>query len=366
MKNMLIVCLVVGLLLVLLLRVYETTPLERVALFGKNSLFLYCSSHLFYLDISTDSRFHTVTKLFTDYTPIFPGAPTAITGDSFYVGADNVLYEFDPSLDIRRQIAISEFGFDPAEYSFSGYAYAFKDLLWITAKKQSNPEYRPQYYFVIQWDTATSPETRKVSPTYKFPGRWTIDPVLHMLYVPGRHIMYHNFDTGETEFKDYGFYAYADYRDHQLLLSGMPEQKNYPITLLDLRTQQTTFLDTGAIARWGNEGTIYYSKGTTKLWKMELADRQPQPLYQATRFTWYWPAMSNIEVSESGRYLSFVYAKPKWLFSDQWRFIIVDLQDGTYRTFPRTYIGTFSVALWESDQMNHRNKQIQVDDTLTD
>jgi hypothetical protein len=361
-----IIFFVACMLLVLLVLTRKKSPLQEIQSFTVSTYYVNCDSNLFYLDISTDSRFRTGPRLFTDNIPIIPGAPTAIDGDSLFVGVDSDLYQFNPSFEILRKVSISEFGFDSTLYRFSTHAYAFEGKLWITAQKRMSAEYRPEFYFIIQWDTATPPDTRKVSPEYKFPGRWAIDTASNMLYVPGRQIMYHNFDTGKTQYKDIGFYAHADFQDNKLLLSGMSEQKNYPITLIDLHTQDTTFLDTGAIARWGPGGMIYYCKGTTQLWRMDSADRKPQALYRATRFSWYWPAMADIELSQSGRFLSFLYAKPKWIILDDWMFIIVDLREGTYRSFPKTYIGTFSVALWESDQMNRSNKQVKEDDAHAD
>lgn len=367
--------------LILFLRPSETSTLLESDYFSEPVFFVNCDRSIDYLDISTESQFRIGPQLFFGFVPSFPGAPIAVDGDSLYVGAKNILYEFDSSFDIRRQVCISEFGFEPSASRFDGHVYASERMLWITVSNWVDID-QPPGFFVIQWDTTSPPDTRKVSPEYSFHRRWAVDVESNTLYVPSaidHNTLCYSFDTEQVEYKAYGIYSNADIQNNMLLLSAELKSarlRNYPIALIDLDTDESTFLDTGAIARWGSEGMVYYCKGTTHLWQMNIADRQPQALYHATRLPSYWlPSyrlfpyrlrMADIEVSESGRYLSFVYAKPKWLFSDQWRFIIVDLQDGTYRTFPRTYIGTFSVALWESDQMNQRNKQIQVDDTLTD
>ena len=367
--------------LILLLRPSETSTLLESDYLSESVLFVNCDLMIRYLDISTESRFRIGPQLFFDFIPSFPGAPMAVDGDSLYVGVNNILYEFDSSFDIRRQVCISEFGFEPSAARFDGHAYASERMLWITVENWVGID-QPPCFFVIQWDTTSPPDTRRISPEYSFHRRWAVDVKSNTLYVPSAKdpdTLCYSFDTGQVEYKAYGIYSNADIQNNMLLLSAelrSARLRNYPIVLIDLDTDECTFLDTGAVARWGSGGMIYYSKGTTHLWQMDIADRQPKALYRATRFPSYWlPSyrlfpfrlrMADIEVSESGRYLSFVYAKPKWLLIDQWSFVIVDLQEGVYRSFPKTHIGTFSVALWEKDKITQPNKQMKVDDIHAD
>lgn len=217
-----------------------------------------------------------------DYYNIF-GADSC--GSSFYACDSDKLYEMDWSGAVKRSINISEFRLMPEDdYVFGSYLTVAEDSIWVPVYSQNG---LPK--LVMEWNLYESPENRMI---HEF--KWAEESPnmfgevgLEFTNEYGEWIevgLYH-LDAKEIVNTSWAEYYDRDFKSESLVAShdGCSDRDSFIYQISpDQSKKKITW---GSMALWGSDGYLYFTRGSSQLWRWNSNDGKIEKVFSASKQT---------------------------------------------------------------------------------
>ncbi len=329
-------------------QILSREPFKKVQLMQRHAILLNVDMEIKSMDVSVDERFHHWNRLFTGTLSIFPPPVLAVmkTQSRFFVGNNESLFEFDSGLQLIREIPLSLFNLGEG-FRLLGHAEASEDRLWFTIR-QENPVNNGSIScrrYVVEWKVNTNPAERIVSPeVFEY---WTVDPVTRILYIPTKASLYaFDYETALLKPLSYAGYGYyIDFASGQGLLLSNATGSLTPILRIapDGNTQT---ICKGGLATWGSDGTIYFCRGSTQLWRCTSEGENVELVFAATaKHKNNHGCNMGIHFSQDKTFLAFQYSRPSFLSHvPSQESVLIDLSQNEWRILPDMYLFTTAVV----------------------
>jgi hypothetical protein len=327
-------------------QILDREPFKKVQLMQRHAVLLNAEMELKTMDVSADERFHHRDRLFTGGFSVFPPPVLAVmkTQSRFFVGNNNSLFEFDSGLRLIREILLSSFNLGQG-YILLGHTEASNDRLWFTVRQEKplNDGSIAIYRCVVEWKVDTNPIERIVSP--EVGEYWAVDPETRTLYCPApKMLLSFCFPTAAVnQLPNSGLDCVNYAAEYGLLLSNSVGF-NAPILRVFPDGRSQTICN-GGLATWGLNGTIYFCRGSTQLWRCTSEGENVELVFAATA-----KPVNNrgchmgIHFSQDKTFLAFQYSRPSFLTHvPSSEAVLIDLIEKEWRILPDMSLITTAV-----------------------
>lgn len=236
--------------------------------------------------LATINPFETTTwkysvHLFDKITPIVGHSfATKIENKSFYFLTQDEAVEIDADMNVVRRFSIHDYGNELSDSTFGGNCQIHDKRLWFSAKTKIGPN--KIEYLVYEWDTTKPPSQAKFcgASDNDF---WLIDSTKNRIITTGEKVAISDIALKFTYKTIYKSYTCVDLDNEKgLLLSNGPLSENKDIMIYNPETDEEKILAKGTVAIWGNADYIYFSRGTSQLWRLDITTNKEEPVYMAT------------------------------------------------------------------------------------
>lgn len=222
----------------------------------------------------------------------------------FYVSTQENIYKFDLMGKLVQKFHIVEFQL-AEEFIFCNKIDIEGEHLWQLVK--SSGEYQE---YIMEWNVLKSTLTKKIHKIdlYRNP-----DPFGRMIIDFGNEAGYYCLDAKELIGNTWINYFPEGLRSDSLVAShAWTSGREDFVSFLDNKYDVSKKITKGSKAKWGSDGYLYFTRGSTQLWRYEPNTIQENPVFCATFFPVYskFRGPCDLVWDVSRQYMGFLYSIP--------------------------------------------------------